>query len=551
MNARDVVPQVACADASDTLIYTVTTDQTGTNFRILRFNPSSATFTDIGALVCPDPYEPFSMAVNRVGNAYVLYYDEAQASSGIAPPGNIYRVDLNTAACEPTTYVPNAQFQSFGMAFSADDTGGGETLYIASNDSNPNETTLPPGFLGAIDETTLALTDVGTFTPTVTEAELTGTGDGQLFGFWAPNGPESPGSAIVQINKTNAAIISQQLLPTVTQGNGWAFGFWGGDFYLFTNPGGITGGDTTSIVQRYNPTTGTVTQVASYPRDDRRRGRLDVRAGAVISPGLVSGLAGKRILVTRAREQAEKTAALVRARGGEPVLLPSIELHPPKDPAAVEDALSRAATFAWVAFTSENGVEWTWKVIEGMKPSPGAGIFGEAKLAAIGPSTAAAMEKRGLRPDVVAAESKGEGLAAAVLAAMAPGESLLLLRAQVARDAFPDALVGAGHPVEVVAVYETRPASGPEVTRIVAELERGAIDAVTFTSASTVESFVAWSGEEKARGLLFSHDCREHRPHHERGARRPRPAGATSTPAETTLEALLGALAARFGPTPP
>ncbi|MGO8993108.1 MAG: hypothetical protein ACLQVI_07255 [Polyangiaceae bacterium] len=266
VNARDVVPQVACADASDTLIYTVTTDQTGTNFRILRFDPSSATFTDIGALVCPDPYEPFSMAVDRVGNAYVLYYDEAQASSGIAPPGNIYRVDLNTAACEPTTYVPNAQFQSFGMAFSADDTGGGETLYIASNDSNPNETTLPPGFLGAIDETTLALTDVGTFTPTVTEAELTGTGDGRLFGFWAPNGPESPGSAIVQINKTNAAIISQQLLPTVTQGNGWAFGFWGGDFYLFTNPGGITGGDTTSIVQRYDPTTGTVTQVASYPQ---------------------------------------------------------------------------------------------------------------------------------------------------------------------------------------------------------------------------------------------------------------------------------------------
>jgi uroporphyrinogen III methyltransferase / synthase len=271
----------------------------------------------------------------------------------------------------------------------------------------------------------------------------------------------------------------------------------------------------------------------------------------VISPGLVSGLAGKRILVTRAREQAEKTAALVRARGGEPVLLPSIELHPPKDPAAVEDALSRAATFAWVAFTSENGVEWTWKVIEGMKPSPGAGIFGEAKLAAIGPSTAAAMEKRGLRPDVVAAESKGEGLAAAVLAAMAPGESLLLLRAQVARDAFPDALVGAGHPVEVVAVYETRPASGPEVTRIVAELEGGAIDAVTFTSASTVESFVAMvGGEEKARGLLFRTIV---------GSIGPITSEALAahglrvdvTPAETTLEALLGALAARFGPTPP
>jgi uroporphyrinogen III methyltransferase/synthase len=215
----------------------------------------------------------------------------------------------------------------------------------------------------------------------------------------------------------------------------------------------------------------------------------------------VSALAGKRILVTRAREQAEKTAAMIRERGAEPVLLPAIELHPPKDPAAVERALAQADAYAWVAFTSENGVEWTWRAVQAL--GRGAAVFGEAKLAAIGPGTAAALEERGLRADVVATESKGEGLAAAVLAAMEPGDTLLLLRAEVARDAFPDALREAGHEVDVVAVYETRPASGPDVERVLAELDGGTIDAVTFTSASTVESFVGMAGgEERARGLL-------------------------------------------------
>ena len=148
------------------------------------------------------------------------------------------------------------------MGFSADiDAGAGETLYVASNDNLQ-----PTSYLGAIDETTLALTYVGAFTPTVTAAELTGTGDGRLFGFWAPSGPNSLGAAIVQIDKSTAGVVAQAPLPTVTQGNGWAFGFWGGDFYLFTNPDGPVTGDTTSIVQQYDPATGTVTQIASYPQ---------------------------------------------------------------------------------------------------------------------------------------------------------------------------------------------------------------------------------------------------------------------------------------------
>jgi uroporphyrinogen III methyltransferase/synthase len=224
----------------------------------------------------------------------------------------------------------------------------------------------------------------------------------------------------------------------------------------------------------------------------------------------VSALEGKRILVTRAREQAEKTAAAVRARGAEPVLLPTIALHPPKDPAAVAHALrsARGGAYGWVAFTSENGVEWTWEALAGLSSDGvdggAGGVFGGAKVAAIGPGTAAALMRHGVHADVVATESKGEGLARAVLTAMSPQESLLLLRAQVARDVFPDALRAAGHPVDVVAVYETLPLAGPEVDRVVAALERGAIHAATFTSASTVESFVSLvGGEGRTRELLL------------------------------------------------
>jgi uroporphyrinogen III methyltransferase/synthase len=257
-------------------------------------------------------------------------------------------------------------------------------------------------------------------------------------------------------------------------------------------------------------------------------------------------LVGKRVLVTRAREQAEKTAGVIRARGAEAVLLPAIELHPPQDPGAVESALARArrGAYGWVAFTSENGVEWAWGAIDraGATGAP----FGGAKVAAIGPGTAAALERRAVQAAVVATESKGEGLARALLDAMAPGESVLLLRAQVARDVLPDALRAAGHSVDVVAVYETRPARGPEVARVVEELERGAIDAVTFSSASTVESFVALVGGDGRAGELLLRTVVGSIGPITTEALAAHGLRVDAVPAIATLEALLDAIEARF-----
>jgi uroporphyrinogen III methyltransferase/synthase len=217
-------------------------------------------------------------------------------------------------------------------------------------------------------------------------------------------------------------------------------------------------------------------------------------------------LFGRRILVTRAREQADSTAALLREAGADPVVVPTIELHPPADGAPLAEALTalRAGAYDWVAFTSPNGVDRTWEALAAMGVDTRA--FGAARVAAIGPSTARAVERHGLRPDVVAKEFRGERLAEAMLSAMhataeaarpgggggrAPGTStrVLLPRAAKARDVLPEALREAGCAVDVVAAYETRPPAAGLVDRLARELAEGRLDAATFTSSSTVDNF--------------------------------------------------------------
>lgn len=214
-------------------------------------------------------------------------------------------------------------------------------------------------------------------------------------------------------------------------------------------------------------------------------------------------LFGKRVLVTRARTQAASTAEFLQEHGAEPVVVPTIEIHPPADPTPLVRALERLRTggYAWVAFTSANGVEMTWNALA--TAGHDARAFGSARLAAIGPATARALEKHGLRTDIVATEFRGEGLAEDMLAALGHGgpTSVLLARAARARDVLPETLRAAGHAVEVVAAYETH-SPGPETVRALArELDFGRIDAVTFTSSSTVDNLCDLLGSAVA-GLL-------------------------------------------------
>jgi hypothetical protein len=235
-----------CPDAGSTLIYVITTQNV-----LMSFYPPTGGFNTIGTISCPDTGSPFSMAVSRSGIAYVVF----------TPSGNLFRVSTKTAACQPTPFVSGSGgFPTlFGMGFSADmsDAGpigdGGETLYLAG--STTVGTT--PVVLGALDTNTFATRTIGVTQPNIFASELTGTGAGDLFGFYLSS-PTTTGSGnIGQIDKNTAVVTNQVSPPGVDINGGWAFAFWGGDFYTFTAPDGT---DTT--VQRYRPSDGSVVTVS-------------------------------------------------------------------------------------------------------------------------------------------------------------------------------------------------------------------------------------------------------------------------------------------------
>ncbi len=205
-----------------------------------------------------------------------------------------------------------------------------------------------------------------------------------------------------------------------------------------------------------------------------------------------SRLSGKRVLVTRAKEQASSMGEALEERGAEPVLFPTIEIHPPSDPSALVRALRMLPTgaYAWVIFTSANGVEMTWHALTAMGGD--ARAFGSCRLAAIGPPTAKALQAHGMQADLVARDLRGEGLAAALLEAAprwGPSRPTALLpRAAKARDVLPNTLCAAGWEVDVVVAYENRPPPPDKTEQLVRELEGKRIDAVVFTSSSTVEN---------------------------------------------------------------
>ena len=254
----------------------------------------------------------------------------------------------------------------------------------------------------------------------------------------------------------------------------------------------------------------TLNQIHLVPQPKAARVTLVVGERAARQPELAwvekRVLFGKRVLVTRAREQAGGAAKLLRDRGADPVVIPMIEIHPPTEAEPMTNAVGTLERYGWVVFTSANGVERLWAEIR--RQSRDARAFSRAKIAAIGPGTAAALERIGLSADLVPKDHKGEGLAAelvpAVLAAPSEGAGpprVLLARAEVARDVVPDALRAAGCEVDVVSVYRTRPPPRPLLEALAALLEAREIDAVTFTSSSTVEHLCD-ALESRAKELL-------------------------------------------------
>ncbi|RLT35256.1 MAG: uroporphyrinogen-III C-methyltransferase [Chloroflexi bacterium] len=216
-------------------------------------------------------------------------------------------------------------------------------------------------------------------------------------------------------------------------------------------------------------------------------------------------LAGKRVLITRTRQQASSLAEALRSESALPVLLPAIEILRRADPSAVDAAVQalRSGAYGWVVFTSENAVEVTFELLRDRDAD--ARLFAGARLCAIGPATADALLARGLRADLVPAEATGEGALAALLAAGAGGTQVLLPRAEGARMVLPDGLRAAGSTVDELTLYLAAPPASPPEGAL-DRIRRGEIDIVTFTSSSTVRNLVAVLGRdiEALRGALIA-----------------------------------------------
>lgn len=211
-------------------------------------------------------------------------------------------------------------------------------------------------------------------------------------------------------------------------------------------------------------------------------------------------LAGRTIAVTRPREQAEGLATALEARGASVVSVPLIRIVPPTDRSALERAAREVSRFDWVVFTSANGVLAFWRALR--DTGRGDPSLEGVRLAAIGPATAAAIESVGARSELVAEEHLAEGMLESLRSRVeVRGRRILLPQAEGARDVLAASLVEAGAEVEQVVAYRSvsDAAGAAEMKRLLAE---DALDMVTFTSSSTVQSFVERAGGEPGKAAV-------------------------------------------------
>jgi uroporphyrinogen III methyltransferase/synthase len=198
-------------------------------------------------------------------------------------------------------------------------------------------------------------------------------------------------------------------------------------------------------------------------------------------------LFGRRVLVTRTREQAGTLSALLAEQGAEVIECPAIRLADPPSFAPLDAALDRLESYDWVVFTSVNGVERFFARLDQCQRD--VRDLHRARIAAIGPETARALARRHLRADLVPDEYRAEGLLEA-LSSDVRGRRFLLPRAAGARAILPDTLRAAGAEVDEVITYRSE-VPDESVALLRAALDEGALDVLTFTSSSTVTSFLA------------------------------------------------------------
>lgn len=255
---------------------------------------------------------------------------------------------------------------------------------------------------------------------------------------------------------------------------------------------------------------GTLTTIERQAKD------AALRFPAMLVVGAVAGLrdhlrwfddrplSGKRVLVTRSREQAGELVDLLEEYGANPILAPTVRVEPAGDVTALDRACGEVGSFDWIVFTSPNGVDhFLARLLAGRRDVR---VLQGVRLCAVGPGTASPLQRLGIKVDLLPSETRAEALVEALGGGDLQGRRVLLPRADQARDLLPDLLRQAGAEVVEVAAYRTvletiEPGREPDIYKMLLEKQ---IDAVTFTSASSVRNFVTIVGADAAPDLLRS-----------------------------------------------
>jgi len=210
-------------------------------------------------------------------------------------------------------------------------------------------------------------------------------------------------------------------------------------------------------------------------------------------------LAGRTIVVTRAAEQAPRFVRLLEDSGARVLQAPTIVIEPPVSWEPLDRALDAAAEFAWVIFTSVNGVAMVDRRLR-ERGLPWAMLTGR-RMAAIGPATADALGEHGAHPEIVPGEYRAEALVERFRGVLQRGERVLLPRAAQTRDVLVRELAALGAVVDEVPAYVTHRVDA-SAGQLREALSAGDVDAVTFTSSSTARNFAELFTEDERRAWL-------------------------------------------------
>ncbi len=210
-------------------------------------------------------------------------------------------------------------------------------------------------------------------------------------------------------------------------------------------------------------------------------------------------LFGKRIVITRARSQASDLVSKLSKLGAQCIEIPTIKIAPPEDIKPLKESIENINNYDWLVFTSVNGVKFFFDILFDMGKD--VRILGHLKFACIGPVTKERLQDYGIISDILPETYRAESVIDAFSRFEIKNKKILLPRAKKARTILPEELTKMGAEVDEIIAYETL-LDDKEKEQLITLLEKNKIDAITFTSSSTVSNFMSLLDSQDSDNLL-------------------------------------------------